>query len=252
MPECISGNGRTPSRSFRCFSRNISPLRRVNEFPAACLQHNRSAMHYQLSNLDTSATYKLLTGLVVPRPIAWVLSRDHQHRLNLAPFSFFNCIGTEPGLVILSVGDHPDRPKDTARNIEQHPYFVVNLVDEQHAQAMNDSATAYPADVSEVDELGLSTTDSATIDVPRLSHVPAALECKLHSIQTIGNNRLILGEILGVYVRDEMLSDPAKHYVDSQKLNLIGRMGGAGGYTRTQDTFEIARKRYSGSHQSGK
>ncbi len=201
-------------------------------------------MQYHLRDLDTSATYKLLTGLIVPRPIAWVLSRDAQQQLNLAPFSFFNCIGTEPGLVILSVGDHPDRPKDTARNIELHPYFVVNLVDEAHAQAMSDSATAYPATVSEVDELGLQTVNSTTIDVPRLRDVPAALECKLHSIQRIGNNRLILGEILSVYVRDEMLSDPAKHYVDSQKLKLIGRMGGAGGYTRTQDTFEVARKRF--------
>ncbi len=109
---------------------------------------------------------------------------------------------------------------------------------------MSDSATAYPADVSEVEALGLATADSTLVDVPRLRDVPAALECKLHSIQRIGNNRLILGEILSVYVRDEMLSDPAKHYVDSQRLNLVGRMGGAGGYTRTQDTFEVARKRY--------
>ncbi len=208
-------------------------------------------MHFPLSQLDHSATYKLLTGLVVPRPIAWVMSRDAQQRLNLAPFSFFNCVGTEPGLVILSVGDHPDRPKDTAHNIQQHPFFVVNLVDEAHAQAMSDSATAYPAEISEVDELGLHTADSAIVDVPRLRDVPAALECKLHSIQMIGNNRLVLGEILGVYVRDELVIDPAKPLIDGSKLKLIGRMGGAGGYARTQDTFELARKRYiPGGHNA--
>jgi flavin reductase (DIM6/NTAB) family NADH-FMN oxidoreductase RutF len=202
-------------------------------------------MHFAAQSLDTSSIYKLLTGIVVPRPIAWVMSRNESGHLNLAPFSFFNCVGTEPGLVILSVGNHPDRPKDTATNLQAHPFFVVNMVDEAHADAMSDSATDFPASISEVEALQLKTTDSPLIDVPRLADVPAALECKLHSIQTIGKNRLILGEILGIYVRDEFILDSKRFHVDSTKMKLIGRMGGAGGYARTGDFFEIERKRFA-------
>lgn len=202
-------------------------------------------MHYDASSLAPAAIYKLLTGLVVPRPIAWVMSRNPQGLLNLAPFSFFNCVGTDPGLVILSVGNHPDRPKDTAANIQSHPFFVINLVDEQHAQAMSDSATDYPESISEVEHLKLETTASPLVDVPRLAAAPAAFECRLHSVQTIGNNRLIFGEILGIYVRDEFLSDAQRCHVSSAKMHLIGRMGGAGGYTRTTDVFEIERKRFN-------
>ena len=201
-------------------------------------------MHFDTRSLDTSSVYKLLTGIVVPRPIAWVLSRNQNGLLNLAPFSFFNCVGTDPALVILSVGNHPDRPKDTAKNIEDHGSFVVNMVDEAHSQAMSDSATDFPESISEVNELELETVASALIDVPRLAHVPAALECKLHSIQLIGNNRLILGQVLGIFIRDEFLADAERLHVSSQKMHLVGRMGGAGRYTRTTDTFEIARKKY--------
>lgn len=142
-------------------------------------------MHYDAGSLAPAAIYKLLTGLVVPRPIAWVMSRNPQGLLNLAPFSFFNCVGTDPGLVILSVGNHSDRPKDTAANIQSYPFFVINMVDEKHAQAMSDSATDYPESISEVEHLKLETTASPLIDVPRLADVPAAFECRLHSVQTI-------------------------------------------------------------------
>jgi flavin reductase (DIM6/NTAB) family NADH-FMN oxidoreductase RutF len=202
-------------------------------------------MHFDTQALDTAAIYKLLAGIVVPRPIAWVMSRNEAGQLNLAPFSFFNCVCTEPGLVILSVGNHPDRPKDTAANVQAHPYFVVNMVDEAHAQAMSDSATDYPSSISEVETLQLTTAPSSLIDVPRLADVPAALECKLHSVQTIGKNRLILGEIVGIYVRDEFIADASRFHIDTAKMNLIGRMGGAGGYSRTSDVFEIARKRFT-------
>jgi flavin reductase (DIM6/NTAB) family NADH-FMN oxidoreductase RutF len=201
-------------------------------------------MHYAASSLEPAHIYKLLTGIVVPRPIAWVTSRNRDGLLNLAPFSFFNCVGTDPGLVILSVGNHPDRPKDTATNIQMHPFFVVNMVDEKHAQAMSDSATDYPGSISEIDDLKLETIASPLIDLPRLADVPAAFECKLHSVQTIGNNRLILGEILGIYVRDEFIVDAQRHHIASAKMNLIGRMGGLGGYTRTTNVFEIERKRF--------
>jgi flavin reductase (DIM6/NTAB) family NADH-FMN oxidoreductase RutF len=182
-------------------------------------------MHFDTQALDTAAIYKLLTGIVVPRPIAWVMSRNEAGQLNLAPFSFFNCVGTEPGLVILSVGNHPDRPKDTAANVQAHPYFVVNMVDEAHAQAMSDSATDYPSSISEVETLQLTTAPSSLIDVPRLADVPAALECKLHSVQTIGKNRLILGEIVGIYVRDEFIGQSYSYSMKWYSYSYSIRLG---------------------------
>jgi flavin reductase (DIM6/NTAB) family NADH-FMN oxidoreductase RutF len=111
-------------------------------------------------------------------------------------------------------------PKDTVANIQMHPFFVVNMVDEKHAQAMSDSATDYPESISEIDDLKLETIASPLIDVPRLADVPAAFECKLHSVQTICNNRLILGEMLGLN-QAKFLDRVAKNTVDDGEFTML-------------------------------
>jgi flavin reductase (DIM6/NTAB) family NADH-FMN oxidoreductase RutF len=202
-------------------------------------------MIFDFSKVTAKARYNLLIGTVVPRPIAWVTSGNANGSINLAPFSFFNVVGSDPGLVILSVGNHPDRPKDTATNIDQRIDFVVNMVDESSSDAMSRSAIDFPDGVSEIDSLGLETVPSTFVETPRLKNAPAALECRKHSIIEIGRNRLILGEILALYIRDEFVLDSNRYHVDSSAMKLIGRMGGSGGYCTTDNGINITRLSYS-------
>jgi flavin reductase (DIM6/NTAB) family NADH-FMN oxidoreductase RutF len=197
-------------------------------------------MDFDFTQLDATGRYKLLTGLVVPRPIAWVTTLNLDNSVNAAPFSFFNAMGSDPPLVALSIGNHPDRPKDTATNIERTGQFVVNLVNESLASAMNLTAAEFPPGISEVTAAGLQTTPSLHIAPPRLADVPGGLECTLHSVINIGNNRIILGEVLAAFVQDSLVVDTSRQLV-TDKLGLIGRMGGRGGYTTTKDLFEMPR-----------
>lgn len=186
-----------------------------------------------------------MTGLIVPRPIAWVSTLNANGSVNLAPFSFFNAVGTDPALVVLSIGNHPNRPKDTASLIEQNGEFVVNLVSREQAQAMSDSATDYPRDISEVDELGLDIIPSQFIAPPRIAGAPAAFECKLERTLMIGENRIIFGLILGAYIDDSKMLDADRGIVDTPSLDLVGRMGGLGGYCYTDHHFEIERNKFT-------
>jgi flavin reductase (DIM6/NTAB) family NADH-FMN oxidoreductase RutF len=201
-------------------------------------------MFFDFQSIQAGQRYKLMTGLIVPRPIAWVTSLHADGKVNVAPFSFFNAIGTDPGLIVLGISNHPDRPKDTAVNIERTGEFVVNLVPKQFAQAMSDSATDYPPNVSEVEELGLTTLPSTFVQPPRLAGVPAAFECKLERSLMIGENRVIFGLVLGAFVEDHKIRDAERGIVDTEALQLVGRMGGLGGYTHTDHTFQLERKKY--------
>jgi flavin reductase (DIM6/NTAB) family NADH-FMN oxidoreductase RutF len=204
-------------------------------------------MQFDFKSLDATSRYKLMTGLVVPRPIAWVTTVNANGSINAAPFSFFNAIGTDPALIVLGIGDHPNRPKDTAVNIEREKEFVVNLVPEALAQAMSDSATDYPAEVSEIDALGIATSSSRWVKPARIEGCPASLECRLERVLVIGENRIVFGEVLGAHVLDEVVSDVSKCQIASERMQLIGRMGGQGGYTRTTDLIQIPRKKHTGS-----
>lgn len=206
-------------------------------------------MHLDFSTLAPRDRYKLLTALIVPRPIALVTSLGKNGVVNAAPFSFFNCMGSDPALIYVTFSARPDTPhapgeiKDTSRNIETAGEFVVNLVDENLANAMNICATDFPPDVSEIEAAKLKLAPSQLVKTPRLAASPASFECREHTRLEIGNNRILIGEVIGLTLRDELL-DTEKLYVATDELHLIGRMGGAGGYTRTRDTFEIARLSY--------
>jgi len=202
-------------------------------------------MEFDFSQLRPQERYKLLTGLVVPRPIAWVTTLNTDGSVNAAPFSFFNTMGSDPGLVVIGVGNHDTaRPKDTAANIKRMGVFVVNLVSEELAEAMNITATEFPQGVSEVEIARLTISPSVHIAVPRIAESPAGFECKLHSILEIGRNRIIIGEVLGAHLKDEYVANPEKQYLKTEQMHIVGRMHGRGGYTRTRDFFEIARKTY--------
>jgi flavin reductase (DIM6/NTAB) family NADH-FMN oxidoreductase RutF len=199
-------------------------------------------MQIDPSEHSTADNYKLLTNLVVPRPIAWVTSLSHSGIINLAPFSFFNAIGANPLYVIISVGvNDAGQPKDTAKNIQASGDFVVNLVTEDLFDAMNISAAEFPEDESELAAAKLHAAASVRIKAPRVAEAQASLECKLFSAQALGGNTLIIGEVVMFHVADQLLG-PRLHV---NNFAPIGRLGSPSVYCRTTDRFDVARVSYA-------
>ena len=196
-------------------------------------------MELNLAKEDSAIAYKVLTALVTPRPIAWVSTLNEDGSVNVAPFSFFNVFGSSPPLFIFNSGDKaPGVPKDTVRNIIREKEYVINLVDEGVAEAMNASASAMPYGVSEVTHIGCKTAASVEIRTPRIAEAPVSFEVKLHEIQEIGANRIILGVGNKVHVRDGIL-DPQTKYLNGAAFPVIGRMQGPDGYVRSSDRFAM-------------
>jgi flavin reductase (DIM6/NTAB) family NADH-FMN oxidoreductase RutF len=155
--------------------------------------------------------------------------------------SFFNVFGAEPPLVIFAPGDRDNgEPKDSARNCKRTGEFVVNIVDEALAEAMVGTAASRPYGDSEAEAGGIEMTASSLVSPPRVAAAPAALECKLHSIQEIGGNRLVLGIVHRAHVRDEYF-DEENLRVRGELLHPVGRMAVPNWYCKTGDLFEIKR-----------
>ena len=166
-------------------------------------------------------------------------------KVNAAPFSAFNYACVDPVLVTLGVANRPDAkdpqsgmpiPKDTAQNIRVRGEFVINVVNEDLAEAMNVCAIDFPPGVDELTEAGLTTLPSSRVAVPRIAEAPASLECREVTTVEVGRSRIVIGEVLCVHVCDEFI-DPAGPYVRADELHAIGRMNGAGNYVRTRDAF---------------
>lgn len=198
-------------------------------------------MQFDVEQLRPGAVYRLMAGLVVPRPIAWVSTRDAEGRVNLAPYSFFNVMGTSPPLVTFAPGNRaPGVAKDTPANIAATGDFVVNLVEETHAPAMNVSSGDFPFGVNEMEVAGLSAAPSDKVQAPRLAEAVASLECREHETLTIGANRLVIGVVVLVHVREGIV-DPESFLVDPEHYRLVGRMQSPDYYTRTHELFRMPR-----------
>jgi flavin reductase (DIM6/NTAB) family NADH-FMN oxidoreductase RutF len=196
-------------------------------------------MRFDLEKIPRSQTYKLLVGLVAPRPIALITSMDENGRLNAAPFSAYNYLCSDPPIVGIGVTNRPDDPfvpKDTARNIRRTGEFVVNVVTEDIAEKMSLCATDFPAEFNEVEIAGFTTTPSEVVKVPRLAEAHAALECKEYTTLEIGRSRIVLGRVVSIFVEDRFV-DPKGPYILAEDLHSIGRMNGLGNYARTRDAF---------------
>ena len=196
-------------------------------------------MNFDLEQSPASHAYKLLVGLVAPRPIALITSMDADGRLNAAPFSAYNYLCTDPPIIGVGVTNRPDQklvPKDTARNIRRTGEFVVNVVTEDIAGKMNICATDFPPEMSEVELAGFTTVPSQKVKPPRLAEAHAALECIEYTTMEIGRSRIILGRVVAIYVEDRYV-DMAGPYVKADELHAIGRMNGLGNYVRTRDAF---------------
>ena len=196
-------------------------------------------MEFDLETAAAGVAYKLLIGLVAPRPIALITSMDEQGRLNAAPFSAYNYFSTDPPIVGVGVTNRTNPaevPKDTARNIRRTGEFVVNVVTEDIAEKMNICATDFPAEMSEVELAGFTTVASTKVKPPRLAEAHAALECREYATIEVGHGRIILGRVVSAFVEDRYV-DPAGPYILAQDLHAIGRMNGLGNYVRTRDAF---------------
>ncbi len=200
--------------------------------------------HFDLNSMAKADAYKLLASVILPRPIAWVVSRDNAGEVNAAPYSFFNIVSSDPPLVAISIAAPPDRSmKDTLANIRERGEFVVNMVPEELAEAMSLTATNAPRGVDETKIAGLEMAPCLTVDVPRIAGSPVAFECKLfQTIQPGGATVIVLGRILHVHVRSSAFEDESRLHIDPARMRLIGRMHGGGGYCTTRDTFTIERK----------
>ncbi len=200
-------------------------------------------MELDLTGPHREDAYLILAGLVTPRPIALTTTVDPEGRVNAAPFSFFNVLGASPPIVGLCPGDRsPGVPKDTARNIRLTHEFVVNLVDEALAERMNLCAATLPPGEDELAHAGLTALPSSVVKPPRIAEAPVSLECRSHSILEIGDNRLIIGEVLRVHVRDGILN-PETWLVNPGAYQPIGRMQSPNWYCRTTEMFEMKRPR---------
>jgi flavin reductase (DIM6/NTAB) family NADH-FMN oxidoreductase RutF len=198
---------------------------------------------FDFAAISARDRYKLLVSTVVPRPIAWIVSQNIDGHLNAAPFSFFNALSGDPPIVGIGIGSHePRRAKDTRRNIAETREFVVNLVSEESAEAMNVTAIEFDHGMNELAEARLDAIPSLHVKPPRIAASPVAMECSLQQIVDLGpESGLVLGRVLAMHVRDDLVLDRAKSYVDTPNLKLIGRMHGTGWYARTSDLFQMER-----------
>ena len=186
--------------------------------------------------------YKLMLRTVVPRPIAWVSTVSGDGVLNLAPFSFFTAITAKPPTICFSPARLPDgSKKDTLANIEATGEFVVNVVSEDLAEKMNDTAVDFPGGVDEFESAGLTPVPSDVVSPPRVKESAVHMETELYRIVPVGDDgALVIGEIVLFHVADEIIENGK---IDSELLKPLGRMGGFE-YAKTSDRFILPRKKY--------
>ena len=186
----------------------------------------------------------VLTGVVVPRPIALVSSASPDGVVNLAPFSFFNAVAYDPPTIVLGISRSAGwKDKDTLANIEATREFVVNVVVNDIAPAMNATAAEYPAHVDEFAVSGLTPIPSDQVGPPRVAESPVNLECRLNQVIQLGKasaHALVIGEIILLHINDDIING---HRIDHHKLNPVGRLAG-NMYCHTDNAYELTRPAY--------
>ena len=202
-------------------------------------------MILNLSQLKPAQVYFHMIQTLIPRPIAWVLSEIEDDRYNLAPFSYFNAVCSDPPLIMLSVGKKPDGSfKDTRVNIEQRREFVVHIAHREMLQDLNQSSATLDADVSELDQLGIETTAFEGSRLPRIEACRIACACECYDIHELGSTpqSIIYGKVNHIYIDDDITSvnDKGRLTVHADKLEPIARLG-ADEYMSFGDIIRMAR-----------
>ncbi|KRW95230.1 flavin reductase family protein [Paracoccus sp. MKU1] len=196
--------------------------------------------YFDFAALPSDDRYKILSGCILPRPIALVTTRGRDGHANAAPFSFFGVLDHDPAIVALGIGAHPDgRRKDTVRNIHETGEFMVHIPDLALARAVEIAAT--PVDYG-VDELALAMLDherGKAIGSPRIIAAPVAMECVLHTTVPVSNTRdILIGKVSGLFIRAQAVNE--RLHVDPAQIDAIGRLGGRT-YCTTRDLFAAPR-----------
>ncbi len=199
-------------------------------------------MKFVPSSLTRKDMHDLIMSAVLPRPIAFVSTVDETGTFNLAPFSCFAPVGLQPALVCLQISWRRDgKKKDTLRNIQTTKEFVVNVVDESFAKAMNRAATEYPPEIDEFKEVGLTPAFGDRVSAPMVAESPVNMECRLVTNLEFGEaptgGHVVIGEIVMFHVEDKLLK---QREIDISRWNPIGRLGGDL-YCRVKDIFEMKR-----------
>lgn len=199
-------------------------------------------------NHEPRSIYKLMTGCIVPRPIAFVSSISVDGVLNLAPFSFFAGVSGDPPVICFCpmVRGSDGKKKDTLHNIEAVREFVVNVVSEEIVRQMNICSGEYPPEVDEFALSGLTPVASDLVRPPRVGESRISMECTLRQIIPVSSKPLgasiVLGEILRFHVQDSLFDN---FKIDPDQLHAVGRMGGPT-YARTLDRFDLERPKTQG------
>jgi flavin reductase (DIM6/NTAB) family NADH-FMN oxidoreductase RutF len=182
-------------------------------------------MQIAAETLDREAAYKIVTGAVVPRPIAWVTTLNPGGGVNLAPFSAFTFVSSFPPMLGFNVGLRGGQRKDTGINIHALGEYVVNLGDDTMIEAIHRSSIDYPPEVSETEELGLRTAPSVRVKPPRLADAPISMECRLHQVLSFGKTggQFMVGEVVLFHIRDDIISGGK---IDTAKMRPVCRIAG--------------------------
>ncbi len=190
--------------------------------------------------------YRILTGVVVPRPIAFVSTMSKDGLINLAPYSFFNAVAYDPPTIVFSSSRRAGgKLKDTLAHIEETGEFVVNIVVDDIAEAMNRTAAEYPSEVSEFEIAGLTPAPSQKVRPPRVAESPVNMECRLQQVVPLGQgdhqHGLVIGQVVLMHIRDDLIEG---HRINHQRLKPTGRLAGSM-YCHTSDVFEMVRPVYT-------
>jgi len=196
---------------------------------------------FELSEITQTDRYKLLTGLVVPRPIGWIGTVDNDGVRNLAPYSFFNCVSATPPTVVVGTGSRDGAPKDTLSNLHETGVFTVSIVTEEVAEAMSVTSTTFPPHVDEFAEAGLRPVMGSTVAAPYVGEAKAALECEVNQIVPLGEpptSWLVIADVRTIHIDDDLLDGTR---VDAHGLKAVGRFAGSQ-YSATADgLFDLER-----------
>lgn len=192
--------------------------------------------------LSDKQNYKLLSGSIIPRPIAFVTTQNLKGNINAASFSFFNVVNHTPPMIAIAVQRTNGNRKDTSINIEQSGEFVVHITDEAIVNDVNETAAPLEYGVNELKRTSLSMIDSDLINVPAIKEAKVRFECKLHQIVQLGNkdngSDLIIGEIVMYHIDEEVYFENSK--IDANQLNPVARLAG-NDYSLLGQTFTVNR-----------